>query len=109
MAFFDMVISAHINYPTYDFLAKAGFTPSNSTRYSLTALEGALTNATGARPYVSSAFLFSGPQMLTPMESSAVPDLATTRQPQATAPAIAAGLSSPRSGTTIMPLARLQL
>ena len=55
VAFFDMVVAAQMNYPTYDYLSKADIMPSNTTKYSLSALEGALTNATGARPYVSPA------------------------------------------------------
>lgn len=51
--FFDMVVSAQMNFPTYDWLAKEGIKPSNSTKYSLSALESALTKASGAKPYVS--------------------------------------------------------
>jgi len=55
VAFFDMAVAADRRYPTYDFLAKAGITPSNTTKYSLSDMQAALTNATGALPYLGCA------------------------------------------------------
>lgn len=50
--FFDNVIGAYKMYPTFEWLSAAGITPSNTTTYSLSAIEDALTKATGAVPYI---------------------------------------------------------
>jgi ribonuclease T2 len=48
-------VQAEIQYPTYQWLANASIVPSNSTGYNLSTIEGALTKASGAVPYVSRA------------------------------------------------------
>ncbi|KZV89402.1 ribonuclease T2 [Exidia glandulosa HHB12029] len=50
--FFDTVIQAYKQYPTYKFLAAKGIVPSNTTTYTLSAVLGALEAATGATPHV---------------------------------------------------------
>lgn len=50
--FFENAIGAYKKYPTYDWLAAAGITPSNTTTYSLSAISAALTEASGAIPYL---------------------------------------------------------
>ena len=51
--YIENVVKADLLYPTYDWLNNAGIKPSNATGYNLTQLEGVLTNASGAVPYVS--------------------------------------------------------
>lgn len=51
--FFEAAVGANLKYPTWDYLAAAGITPSNTTKYTLGQIEAALYNATGAMPYVS--------------------------------------------------------
>lgn len=41
-----------LQYPTYQWLADANITPSNSTTYTLSAIQGALKQASGATPYL---------------------------------------------------------
>ncbi|KZV78703.1 ribonuclease T2 [Exidia glandulosa HHB12029] len=50
--FFDTVVRAYKQYPTYRFLAAKGIVPSNTTPYTLSAVLGALEPATGATPHV---------------------------------------------------------
>ncbi|KAL1676153.1 ribonuclease T2-like protein [Schizophyllum commune] len=50
--FFDAVVRAFKQYPTYDILASNGIVPSNSTGYSLDQIHAALKSQTGALPYV---------------------------------------------------------
>ncbi|KAK7695324.1 hypothetical protein QCA50_002515 [Cerrena zonata] len=50
--FFDAVVRAFKQYPTFDMLASAGIVPSNKTTYSLTQLQTALKAQTGATPYL---------------------------------------------------------
>ncbi|KAF9643850.1 ribonuclease T2 [Thelephora ganbajun] len=50
--FFDTAVSAFKNYPTYDWLAASGITPSNDTTYPLANIQGALTAKAGAIPYL---------------------------------------------------------
>jgi ribonuclease T2 len=45
-------VRAEIQYPTYQWLANASIVPSNSTGYKLAQIQDALTNASGAIPYV---------------------------------------------------------
>ncbi|KZS99004.1 ribonuclease T2 [Sistotremastrum niveocremeum HHB9708] len=49
--FFDTVIAAYKTFPTGKFLASAGIVPSNSTTYSLAAMQNAVKAHTGAIPY----------------------------------------------------------
>lgn len=48
---------AEIQYPTYQWLANASIVPSNTTGYSLAQIEGTLTKASGAVPYVRLSLL----------------------------------------------------
>jgi len=50
--FFEAAVGANLKYPTWDYLAAAGITPSNTTKYTLGQIEAALYNATGAMPYL---------------------------------------------------------
>ncbi|KAF7303260.1 HST3 protein [Mycena kentingensis (nom. inval.)] len=50
--FFDAVIRAFKQYPTFDMLAAFGITPSNSTTYSLSQIQTALQSQTGAVPFL---------------------------------------------------------
>lgn len=50
--FYDAVIRAYKQYPTYDILAAAAIVPSNKTTYSLAQLQNALKAQTGAIPYL---------------------------------------------------------
>ncbi|KAK1921179.1 ribonuclease T2 [Papiliotrema laurentii] len=50
--FLESTIQAQVQYPTYDWLAEAGVKPSNKTNYPLSQLQGILTNASGAVPYL---------------------------------------------------------
>ncbi|EJF66828.1 ribonuclease T2 [Dichomitus squalens LYAD-421 SS1] len=50
--FFDAVVRAFKNYPTFNILAASGILPSNKTTYSLSQLQGALKAQTGAVPYL---------------------------------------------------------
>lgn len=51
--FVEAVVKTDIQYPTYKWLQEGGVVPSNQTAYNLTQIEGLLTKATGAIPYVS--------------------------------------------------------
>lgn len=48
----ESTVRANIQYPTFKWLAAANIAPSNTTNYALAAIEKALTNASGALPYV---------------------------------------------------------
>ncbi|EIN13999.1 ribonuclease T2 [Punctularia strigosozonata HHB-11173 SS5] len=50
--FFDAVIRAFKQYPTFDMLGAAGILPSNKTTYSLSQIQNALAAQTGAIPYI---------------------------------------------------------
>ncbi|KAI0800756.1 ribonuclease T2 [Fomes fomentarius] len=50
VAFFNTVVKLFKTLPTYDFLSKAGITPSSSKTYSLSTLTSALKSATGVTP-----------------------------------------------------------
>ncbi|KAH8119879.1 ribonuclease T2 [Phellopilus nigrolimitatus] len=50
--FFDSVIRAFHMYPTYDILAAAGITPSNTTTYTLAQIQNAIKAQTGALPFI---------------------------------------------------------
>ncbi|KDQ63313.1 hypothetical protein JAAARDRAFT_694743 [Jaapia argillacea MUCL 33604] len=50
--FFESVVRAFQNFPTYTLLATAGITPSNTTTYSLAQLQNALKAQTAAIPYL---------------------------------------------------------
>ncbi|KII94133.1 hypothetical protein PLICRDRAFT_36364 [Plicaturopsis crispa FD-325 SS-3] len=50
--FFDAVVRAFKQYPTFDMLASAGIVPSNKTTYSISQVQNALKAQTGALPYV---------------------------------------------------------
>lgn len=52
VSFLETAIAANIKYPTYDWLAAANILPSNTTTYNLTAIQSALTKASGAVPYL---------------------------------------------------------
>jgi len=50
--FFETVIMYYKRLPTWTWLSRHGIEPSNSTSYTLSALESALTQEYGATPYV---------------------------------------------------------
>jgi ribonuclease T2 len=50
--FYETAIMYYKRNPTYDWLAKAGITPSNSTTYTLSDMQDALTEEYGAIPYI---------------------------------------------------------
>ncbi|PVH72320.1 ribonuclease T2 [Cadophora sp. DSE1049] len=50
--FFETAISYYQNLPTYGWLSAADIRPSNSTKYSLSELQGALVDGFGALPYI---------------------------------------------------------
>ncbi|KAH7059050.1 ribonuclease T2-like protein [Macrophomina phaseolina] len=50
--YFETAILFDRRLPTYTWLADAGITPSNTTSYTLSDIQGALTEAYGAVPYV---------------------------------------------------------
>jgi len=50
--FFDAVIRAFHQYPTYDMLAAGGIVPSNKTSYSLSHIQNTLKAQTAALPYL---------------------------------------------------------
>ncbi|KAI9047413.1 hypothetical protein LZ554_008857 [Drepanopeziza brunnea f. sp. 'monogermtubi'] len=50
--FFETAVAYYRNLPTYAWLSAKEIRPSNSTRYSLTDLQGALTEGFGALPYI---------------------------------------------------------
>ncbi|KAJ6503318.1 ribonuclease T2-like protein [Mycena vitilis] len=50
--FFDAVIRAYKQYPTFDMLASFGILPSNTTSYSLGKIQNALKSQTAGLPYV---------------------------------------------------------
>lgn len=62
--FYETVVKAQVQYPTFQWLEEAGIVPSNSTGYKYDDLVGVLTNASGAIPYVSLAGLPSFPYIL---------------------------------------------
>ncbi|KAJ7446438.1 ribonuclease T2-like protein [Mycena galericulata] len=50
--FYDSVIRAYKQYPTFDMLGSFGIVPSNKTSYSLAQIQNALKAQTGALPYL---------------------------------------------------------
>ena len=50
--FYETAIMYYKRNPTYDWLAKAGITPSNTTKYTLSNMQDALTKEYGAVPYI---------------------------------------------------------
>ncbi|EME43417.1 hypothetical protein DOTSEDRAFT_153940 [Dothistroma septosporum NZE10] len=50
--FFETAISYYLKFPTYQWLSKHGILPSNSTGYSKRAIVDALTQESGAVPYL---------------------------------------------------------
>lgn len=50
--FFETAVMYYKRFPTYDWLAEAGITPSNSTTYTLADLQNALASKHGAIPYI---------------------------------------------------------
>ncbi|KAJ7070831.1 ribonuclease T2 [Mycena amicta] len=50
--FYDAVIRAFKQYPTFDLLASFGIVPSNTTTYTLTQIQTALKSQTGALPFL---------------------------------------------------------
>ncbi|WVR04871.1 hypothetical protein IAU60_001883 [Kwoniella sp. DSM 27419] len=50
--YLDSVVKAQVQYPTYQWLQDAGIQPSNQTSYSVWDLQDALTNRSGAVPYL---------------------------------------------------------
>jgi ribonuclease T2 len=50
--FFQAVVRAYQQFPTYDFLASAGILPSNKTAYALADIQQAIASQTGAVPYL---------------------------------------------------------
>ncbi|KAG8749186.1 ribonuclease T2-like [Serendipita sp. 396] len=50
--FFDTVSRAYLKYPTYTWLETAQIVPSNTVTYTLSAIEGALREGSGAMPYL---------------------------------------------------------
>lgn len=56
--YFESVIRADIQYPTYKWLSEAGIVPSNQTAVNLTSVQGALAKRSGAVPYVSRPRVF---------------------------------------------------
>lgn len=49
--FFDAVVRAFKQYPTFEILASAGIVPSNKTTYTLPQLQAAVKTQTGSIPY----------------------------------------------------------
>ncbi|TFK77339.1 ribonuclease T2 [Pluteus cervinus] len=52
MNYYDSVIRAFHQYPTFDMLAAFGIVPSNKTAYNLADIQSALKTQTGATPYL---------------------------------------------------------
>ena len=50
--FFETAIMYYHRFPTWTWLSQASITPSNTTQYTLSAVQGALTKSSGAIPYV---------------------------------------------------------
>ena len=50
--FYETAITYYRRLPTYDWLAEAGITPSNSTTYTLSDMQNALSSKWGAVPYL---------------------------------------------------------
>lgn len=50
--FFETAIQYYQRFPTYAWLQQAGITPSNTTQVTLSDVQGALTKASTAIPYV---------------------------------------------------------
>lgn len=50
--YFEANVASQERLPTYDWLADAGIVPSNSTGYTYSDIEKALTDAYGAVPYL---------------------------------------------------------
>merc|ERR1711939_49475 len=72
--FLETAVNAYKMYPTYEWLAAAGITPSNSTTYSLGQIEDALTKASGAKPYIGC----SGPRYNTTAAGNGTTDSGRT-------------------------------
>lgn len=51
--FYETVALHDLKYPSYDWLSAAGIVPSNTTSYKLSQFQDALTEASGALPFVS--------------------------------------------------------
>jgi len=50
--FFTTTVMYYLRYPTWSWLADAGITPSNTTQVTLSDVQGTLTKASGAIPYI---------------------------------------------------------
>lgn len=50
--FFETAVLYYENLPTYGWLSAAGIRPSNTTTFSLSAMQAALTQGFGALPYI---------------------------------------------------------
>lgn len=50
--FFETTIKYYHRYPTWSWLAEAGIRPSNSSQVTLSDIQGTLTKASGAVPYI---------------------------------------------------------
>lgn len=50
--FFETAVGFYTTLPTYEWLATADIVPSNTTKYSLSDLQTALTTGFGALPYI---------------------------------------------------------
>lgn len=50
--FYETAIQYYKGLPSYKWLANAGITPSNTTKYTLSDMQSALTSAFGALPYI---------------------------------------------------------
>jgi ribonuclease T2 len=50
--FFDTAIKYYLRFPTYEWLKEANITPSNSTTYTLSDIQGQLAKKHGAVPYI---------------------------------------------------------
>jgi ribonuclease T2 len=72
--FYETAIMYYKRNPTYDWLAKAGITPSNSTTYTLSDMQDALTAEFGAVPYIGC----SGPKYNTIVEGAGSTDTGRT-------------------------------
>lgn len=68
--FFETAIAYYKQLPTFYWLQAAGIKPSNTTGYSLSELQGALTRGFGATPYIGC----SGPRYNATTAGSATSD-----------------------------------
>jgi ribonuclease T2 len=50
--FYETAIKYYLRLPTWDWLSAAGFTPSNTSTYTLSDLQAALTKGYGVLPYL---------------------------------------------------------